>query len=64
MNMRPRLTAAFHPPAPTDEPTLLTAGSARTISRASRCSLAIASKEMSGEARVPPNTSPVSSAGK
>ena len=64
MNMRPRLTAALKPEAPTEEPTLATAGSASTMSSASFCSLAMASKEMSVEARVEAKIRPVSSRGK
>ena len=64
MNSRPLLTEALKPEAPTDEPTAGTAGSDSTIWVARCCSSFIASNEMSGEARVPPKISPVSSCGK
>ena len=64
MNMRPWLTDAFQPDAPTEEPTPATAGSASTISSACCCSLAMASKEMSVAAWVEAMTRPVSSWGK
>ena len=50
--MRPWLTEALKPEAPTEEPTPATAGSASTMSSAWLLQLDIASKEMSGEARV------------
>ena len=62
--MRPWLTEALKPDAPTDEPTFATAGSAKIRSSASVCSLFIAAKEMSGEARVEAKINPVSSCGK
>jgi hypothetical protein len=64
MNMRPWLTEAFQPDAPTEEPTLSTALSASTMSRACSCSLAMAPNEMSVAAWVEAMTSPVSSCGK
>ena len=64
MNMRPKLTAALNGEAPIEDPTAATAGSARTTFIALSCSAFIASKEMSGEASVPPKISPVSSCGK
>ena len=64
MNMRPRLTEALKRPAPTEEPTPATAGSASTMSMARSCKAFMASKEMSVEAAVPPKISPVSSCGK
>ena len=64
MNMRPWLTEAFNPDAPTEEPTPATAGSASTISSARCCSFAMASKETSAEAWVEPKIRPVSSCGK
>ena len=62
--MRPWLTDALKPEAPTEEPTPATAGSASTISSARCCSFDMASKEMSAEARVEPMIRPVSSCGK
>ena len=62
--MRPWLTDALKPEAPTEEPTPATAGSASTISSACCCSFAMASKEMSAEAWVEPMIRPVSSCGK
>ena len=50
MKSRPRLTEAFKPEAPTEEPTPATAGSASTTSTACCCSSSIASNEMSGDA--------------
>jgi hypothetical protein len=64
MNMRPWLTEGFQPEAPTEEPTLATAGSASTMSRAWFCSLVMAPNEMSVAATVEAMTRPVSSCGK
>ena len=64
MKSVPRLTDALKPPLPIEEPTSATAGSAETIAMAFCCSSAMALKEMSVEARVPPHISPVSSSGK
>ncbi len=43
MNMRPRLTEALKPEAPTDEPRPATAGSASTMSIAFCCNCNMAS---------------------
>ncbi len=62
--MRPLFTAELPLPAPMNEPRVATAGSAMTISAISFCSSAIAAKEMSCEASVLPNMTPVSCCGK
>ena len=64
MNMRPRLTEALKPEAPTEEPSPATAGSVSTTSIAFCCNCSMASYEISVEACVPPKISPVSSCGK
>ena len=64
MKSEPRLTDELHPDAPIDEPTPATAGSASTMSVAFCCSSNIAWKDASVDACVPPQISPVSSAGK
>jgi hypothetical protein len=43
MNIRPWLTEALNPEAPTEEPTAATAGSASTMSSAWRCSFSMES---------------------
>ena len=64
MNSEPRLTEAFQPEVPIEEPTPATAGSARTIASAFCCSSNIAWNEISVEAWVPPQIRPLSSCGK
>ena len=64
MNSEPRLTDGLQPDVPIEEPTLATAGSARTIASAFCCRSYIAWNETSVEAWVPPQIRPVSSCGK
>ena len=64
MKSWPRLTDEFHADVPIDDPTPAIAGSASTMSVAFCCSSNIAWNEASVEACVPPQISPVSSAGK
>ena len=64
MKSWPRLTEEFHADVPIEEPTPAIAGSASTMSVAFCCSSTIAWNEMSVEAWVPPQISPVSSGGK
>ena len=54
MKRLPRLTEAFHPEEPIEEPTPATAGSARTMASAFCCSSYIDWNEISVEAWVPP----------
>ena len=54
MNRLPRLTEAFQPVVPMEEPTLATAGSARTMASAFCCRSYIAGNDTSVEACVPP----------
>ncbi len=62
--MRPRLSVALLPPAPTNAITLSTFGLRRRISAAWRCLSIIASKPMSCAAWVNTNSWPVSSFGR
>ena len=62
-NSVPRLFAPKNEAPPTPEPTSMTAGSLPMISATRRCSSTMVLNETSGEARVPPNTRPVSSWG-
>jgi hypothetical protein len=64
MNRLPRLTEAFHPVVPMEEPMPATAGSARTTASAFCCSSYMVWNETSVEAMVPPKIKPVSSCGK
>lgn len=64
MNIRPLFTVELPEVAPMNDPTVATAGSARTIDATFCCSRVIASKEMSCEASVVPIMIPVSCCGK
>src|SRR5712691_729462 len=59
----PRFTEALYGEVPMEEPTLATAGSARTIASAFCCNSYIAWNEISVEAWVPPQIRPVSACG-
>ena len=64
MNIRPLFTVELPAPAPMNEPSVATPGSASTMRAICCCNFSIAENEMSCDASVAPMIKPVSCCGK